>query len=297
MYLILDGGATKTHLLLLDNNLQILKEDKTGPFNFSVISPQKAITNLKACLNKHSLSQIDKAIFGLAGIDTIEEKLKTEQIFANSFDFPISIINDAQLALAAGTQNENAVVIIAGTGSNCFGHNAKGQIAHTSGLDWLLSDEGSGFSIGLAILRSSIRSFDGRGQKTCLQDLVTDHFNIDHLYDLKHIVYSPDFAKDDIADLSKLLDIGLKNNDPVSQLILENNIGELLIALRPVVNRLALASLEFDLVLAGSLFTKKIIPYQDFSSKVIREFPQANIILLEKPPVYGGLNLLKNSSS
>lgn len=292
MYLCVDGGATKTHLLLLNSNLRKVKERHLGPLNLSVISKEKAILTIKRCLKAIGRPKITHAVFGIAGIDTLVEKLTAQEFFQDKFNFPIKIINDAELALASGTDKKDAIVLIAGTGSQCYGQNHLGQQTKTSGLDYILADEGSSYSIGLSILKSAVRSFDGRGLKTCLEDLVLDYYQIRSIYDLKNIVYQKDYTKTKIADLAKLLDLALKQSDQVAHFILANNIGELLISLRPVVYKLNLSHRDFDLVLAGSLFSRQIIPFDTFCSKVKEEFPQANIILPELPPVWGGLRYL-----
>lgn len=296
MFLLVDGGATKTHILLINKDLSLIKEYKLGPFNFSAIISHQAVPNLKAMLGDIEIKKIKKAVFGLSGVDTLTEKLKTQQLFAAHFSFPFQIVNDSEIALLAGSTHPDSVVIIAGTGSNCFGRNHLGETAKTSGLDWLLADEGSGFAIGHAILKAAIRSFDGRGLKTCLENLVCDHFSIDHIYDLKHHFYEQTFSKDKIAQLAQLLPMALGNDDQVAKLILENNIGELLISLRPVVSKLNLQNQYFELVLAGSLFTNNLIPFTEFAYSVRREFPQAKIILLDQAPVYGAIELLKSSN-
>lgn len=292
MYLCLDGGATKTHLLFVNEKFAKIKESKIGPLNFSVISPEKAVLSITQVLKSINTSDIIKAVFGIAGIDTLEEKLKAQELFQNHFNFPIDIYNDAELALFSATDKNDAVVLIAGTGSQCFGKNNQGLQAKTSGLDYLLADEGSSYAIGSTILKSAVRSFDGRGQKTVLEKLVLDYFQVKSIYGLKNHVYQKDFNKSKIADLSKLLDMALSQDDYVAKLILENNIGELLISLRPVVYKLNLALKDFDLVLAGSLFSHHIISFEDFSTKVKREFPRANLIIPKLPPVWGGIKLL-----
>ena len=296
MYLSVDGGATKTHILLLDDQFNPVKQFTQGSFNFSNINPKKATAQLSALLKSQNINNISRAVFGLSGMDTLEEKLSAQAILASTFSFPVRVTNDAHMALLAGSDSPDAIVIIAGTGSHCYGFNRQGQSAKTSGLDWILTDEGSGFAIGWEILRSAVRSFDGRGQKTCLESLVLDHFNIDHIYDLKKIFYLNPFSKNQIAALSPLLDIALTNNDPVAHLILENNIGQLLIALRPVVDRLQLTNQYFELVLAGSLFSQKVIPSQNFIAGVNREYSQSKVILLQKDPVWGGIKILKSSA-
>src|SRR5690606_13048274 len=140
-----------------------------------------------------SMPVIDAAVMGLAGMDTPREHEQALAVFSNVLSGytlrSFTLVNDVEIALEVGTDNPNALAIIADTGSNCFGRNAAGDTAKTGGMDFLLSDQGSGYEIGRYVLRSAVKSFDGRDEKSILENLVCEHFHINSIRDLKDAVH------------------------------------------------------------------------------------------------------------
>jgi N-acetylglucosamine kinase-like BadF-type ATPase len=65
------------------------------------------------------------------------------------------------------------VVVVCGTGTSFVARGADGRVARASGREYLLSDEGGGFDIGLRGLRAVVRAADGRGPATDLTAAAT----------------------------------------------------------------------------------------------------------------------------
>jgi N-acetylglucosamine kinase-like BadF-type ATPase len=73
----------------------------------------------------------------------------------------VRVEDDARIALHAAILEGPGIALIAGTGSIAYAENGERRV-RVGGAGWLLSDEGSGYAIGLAALRSVVRVFDGR---------------------------------------------------------------------------------------------------------------------------------------
>ena len=73
-----------------------------------------------------------------------------------------------QLLVLPQEHIKNGIIIICGTGSNCYGINEEGMHAKTTGWDYILGDEGSGTSMGFKTLRAIMKAYDGRGPQTML---------------------------------------------------------------------------------------------------------------------------------
>jgi N-acetylglucosamine kinase-like BadF-type ATPase len=87
-------------------------------------------------------------------------------------------------------------VVVAGTGTGFGARSASGDWARASGCEYLLSDEGGGFALGLSGLRAAVRALDGRGPGTVLLPLAMDWCRAgeeDPLDDLCRKVYVPSF--------------------------------------------------------------------------------------------------------
>ncbi|MGH3277200.1 MAG: hypothetical protein ACRDNZ_23085, partial [Streptosporangiaceae bacterium] len=101
---------------------------------------------------------------------TAFHRLLTEALARAGVRCPALVTNDLVPLLLGGDSQQPLVVIVAGTGTGFGARSAAGAWARASGCEYLLSDEGGGFDIGLAGLRAAIRAADGRGAATALQD-------------------------------------------------------------------------------------------------------------------------------
>ena len=164
------------------------------------------------------------------------------------------LLNDTQAALVNGTEAAQALVIIAGTGSNCLGYNQGGQHCSVGGLGHLLSDEGSGYDAGRAALKAAVMSSDGRIGGTELLPKVLAHFQVKEVRELKKVVYNPELNKKEIAALAKIVVETMRAGDRVATVIINYCLGQLLLSAQAVWRRLEIKT-EFDLVISGAFIT------------------------------------------
>lgn len=297
----IDGGGTKTVFLLTDEFGKKITQVEVGPTSLVAVGKQQAKKNLiegfekLAAVIQEPDYTIKMAVFGLASVDTKQEEdvaAKTFQPIMSEFNVEeFAVLNDAVLALVSGTDRDNAVVLISGTGSNCYGENESGQTAKTGGWDFLLSDEGSGYEIGRQILRAAVKSHDGRIKKSVLEAMVLEYFAAADIPDLKDKVYRPALDKTQTAAVSQLLFKALDKNDPAAKAIFEQAALELWSMVKTTADKLQLQNNNFDLVLGGSVAASpKMIR---FMQQRLQEYnPQAELILPQKAPVYGALKLM-----
>lgn len=301
MLLAVDGGGTKTYLLIAEKDGTIISDGEAGPLSLEVVTRDVAKNNffdafnfaIKKCNRKDLI--FTKALIGLAGIDTQKELEEASNFFSTILyeqNCITQVVNDTIIALASGSLSQNAIILIAGTGSNCYGQNNLGEKAKAGGLGYLLSDEGSGYFIGDGILRGAIQSFDGRGPKTILEDMIKLRFQINDVIELKEKINVHNFQKTTISSLAIMLRQALDSNDKVAIEILNSAISELTKMVFAVANKLHFKDKQFDLVLAGSLFSTQLINFESFCQNIKTQFSQVNCILPKDPPAYGALKLL-----
>src|SRR5690606_8528676 len=119
--------------------------------------------------------------------------------------------------------------------------NAQGQEAHAGGLDYILSDEGSGYDIGLRLLKAVASCLDGRAAQTILVDRLYQHLNITDLPSLYEVIYQHYVTKPAIASLAQLVGEAAVEDDQVAVDILNHSVNELLKMIGAVTQRLSLA--------------------------------------------------------
>ena len=111
----------------------------------------------------------------------------------------IGVDHDCRIALAGGLSGRVGIVQICGTGSSTFGINQAGEGWRTGGWGKTISDEGSGYWLGVQAMRSAVRTFDGRDPETVLLPRVLDYLQIDHVNDIYQPLYINGLTKTDIA--------------------------------------------------------------------------------------------------
>jgi N-acetylglucosamine kinase-like BadF-type ATPase len=297
--LAVDGGGTKTDAICADEKGAIIGRGLAGPTNLTSTSVGAASFNLIEAIRQaietlpeHNRAGFSVLVMGLAGLDSQKEYDEAFDIFGRAVaHYQIEkfvLVNDSIIALKNGTDLENAAVLICGTGSTCYGKKIGGQEAKTSGMDYLLTDQGSGYDIGRRVLREAVKSYDGRSPKSVLEGMVCEHFKIATVSELKNVVYHPPLTKIEVAELAPLCSKAFDQGDRVAHEIFDKVIGDILIMVRTVVHKLDFD--QFDLVCSGSVIA---IPYifEAISANIKSEFPQVNIIIPQKEPVFGALKI------
>jgi N-acetylglucosamine kinase-like BadF-type ATPase len=299
-FLAIDGGGSKTQVICTDESGQVVGEGFSGPTSLAVTNAGAASFNLKEAIRQAVEKlppevAIEKVAMGLAGMDTPEEALLAKNTFTPWFEpFHIKefiLVNDIEIALEGGTSAQDAVALISGTGSNCYGRNQAGQVAKAGGMDWLLADQGSGYSIGRAVLRMAVKSYDGRMRKTQLEQFICEHFHITNISELKAKVYNPPLTKTEVAELAQLCLRGFDQGDEVAKGIFDHAISELVIMSESVLSRLNLQAVPVDFVLAGSITKISYIQTQ-LITELKKMCPQINMIVPTAAPVFGALKLV-----
>lgn len=303
--LAVDGGGSKTHVVCADEQGSIVGEGVSGPTSLTATTVGAASFNLREAVRQATEhlpqdSVIAELVIGLAGLDTPTEQLQASSVFSQALsDRQIkhfTLVNDAMIALESGTDAPNAVVLISGTGSNCFGRSADGQTARAGGMDYLLSDQGSGYAIGRAVLRAAVKSFDGRGPQTELEQFVCEHFHIATIAELKPKVHSPLLTKTEVAELAQLCLRAYDQGDNIAQSIFDYAVSELVSLAKAVIVRLKLEAQPTTLVLAGSI-TKIALIQKNVSDQLTQQFPSLQVVIPTKPPVFGAVKMALRSIS
>lgn len=298
-FLAVDGGGTKTKVLCANEKGEIVGEGLSGPTSLTVTNVGAASFSLREAIRQATLKLppdfvVKKFVMGLAGMDTVLEKSAAEDSFKHILaDFNVQtyeFMNDVFIALRSASDSNDAVAIIAGTGSNCFGINSQGQFAKTGGLDFLLTDEGSGYDIGLKVLKIAAKSYDGRAPKTILEQMVNSHFDTKTIPDLKEHIYNPPLSKTQIAALAVLASEALVQGDNAAKEIIDGAIDELFLMTKVVVESLGLQDKSTDMVFAGKVIQDEYIK-DNLSKRLLEKFTKLKIVIPDKEPVYGALKI------
>jgi len=293
----IDGGATKTVAALANLKGKIKKIAKSGSSNARKIGIKKAVENITKAIKK-VLPKNGKIVSTFIGLPALEEEYKTrkniikrtllkEKGISRIFKGKLKIGSDQIVAFKSGTDKENGVMLIAGTGCVAHGwHNEKE--AKASGWGYL-TDQGSAFWVGLRTFQAIWKDLDGRDKKTLVTKLVFKKFKIKQKEKLLNLVYSKNLIKI-IPFFSIICDIASKRGDRIAKKIMKDAAIELTLSVKTVIRKLKFRKIEFPLVLVGGMFKSKIV-LRNLKKEIKKFTPKIKIILQKKEPVIGAVKL------
>jgi N-acetylglucosamine kinase-like BadF-type ATPase len=292
-YIGVDAGATKTHTILSDGKVIII-EDRTGPANPRSTGWDESIINITSGIKNviqksNTLGNEIKVCIGMAGVNSPQHESEAlrriEEITGKSSKIHVKVTNDTHIALESGSQQKNAIALICGTGANCYGRNLKGEEVHVGGLDYILSDEASGYMIGLQGLKAATKSMDGRIAKSKIESLLTKYLHISSMKDAEEQIYSK-WKKKDIAACAYAVFLAGAQNDPAALQIISETVDEAILMLRTMIQKLDL--IKADCVCVGGLFAEELFKTQ-FEQRAHKEFAGLNLIYPSHTPAWGAV--------
>lgn len=304
-----DGGGTKTVVRIADVNGVTVSEYIAGAGNYKKAGMELAEKNITGgVLGAIKQTAVDaeniffsSACFGLSGLDSEQdEQIYKKMIFDSQIkkyiDLKKTIIcNDSRVGLAAGSDSKNGIMIICGTGSNCFGINEEGREAKANGWDYILGDEGSAYDIGIRALRAVTKAHDGRGRKTLLSKTILNELKLDNVTDLIDWCYKTPFSCERFADLTKVVCKTAELGDIISIRLLKDEAKEALASIDVVAGKLNFKDREFDIVFVGSVFRCEKYFRQVLTDKLKKTYPKIKFAHLNDKPVSGAIKMaLKN---
>jgi N-acetylglucosamine kinase-like BadF-type ATPase len=301
----LDGGGTKTVAVAVDAatllpptpsaaaQIPLLGRAQGGSTNWNSVGVEAAHANWQDVIRQAvaaaggGLADVAAICIGMSGVDRPHDRAQVQQWLDDLLPgVPAQIVNDAVIALAAGTAGELlGVVLISGTGMIALGYNRAGERVRAGGWGALLGDGGSGYALGAAILRAATWAADGRGPETALLPAVLEFLHLEQPDQLVRWAYD-DIAWARFAQLAPLASVCAARGDAAAQAILDQGAADLAVAVEIVARRLGLAATAFPLVTAGN----NLRPGRLLSSlrqRLQTSLPHAYIVQPPVDPVVG----------
>jgi N-acetylglucosamine kinase-like BadF-type ATPase len=198
--------------------------------------------------------------------------------------------HDARVALAGGLSGRPGLVLIAGTGSACFGINAAGQHHLAGGWGHLLADEGSGYWLGLEALRAAVRAFDGRGQPTALERRALDFLGVRASEDIMHRLYVVGLSRAELAAFSPTTLEVAASGDAVARDIVERGAEALAETVKATAGRINLVAPE--IVMVGGVLSSEVM-LEPLRTHLIARLPRMRLVAVEQSPAHGACLLAR----
>ncbi len=298
LFIGVDGGASKTAAVVVDEKLKTLGEGRAGPSNHLRIGLEQAFKNISFAVReavmhaKARLEDIEYAFLGIAGADHPKHRQQLIDALRELFtEGNFTVDNDARIALTGAIGTGAGIVVIAGTGSVAFGRNDANREARAGGWGPTLGDEGSGYSIARRGLAAVLRDADGRGPSTAISHLICSHYGMCRPEDLPLFVYAPDVHVDDIAVCFQYVIEAADQNDAVALKIFNEEGDELGRTVAAVAKRLDLTESEFAVGCVGGAFNAGEYLMGPLRKAILEVAPHARLQRPNATPVLGAAQM------
>ncbi|HEY1684475.1 MAG TPA: BadF/BadG/BcrA/BcrD ATPase family protein [Tepidisphaeraceae bacterium] len=295
-YLGIDGGGTHTRALLADHIGKILGTGCAGSSNRNHYSRDQVRENLRTAMMQAHGDQAIAAgttiFLGMCGVSNDADRADIVSIVREISEAKavekIIVDNDAIIGLAGGLSGRPGIVLIAGTGSACFGINANGQSYWCGGWGALADDAGSAAWIGTKAIQTAVRAEDGRAAATTLRQIVFDFLELKHPRELIDRVHNQGLSREEIGQLAPRAIEAMKQGDAAATAIMREAAEELSLLVSVTASDL-FGSNPCEMILVGGLALSGP-PFQELLIETIqRRSPHVKVRAPEMSPVCGAV--------
>ena len=233
-----DGGGTKTELILVDATGAIVAAHTASGCNPSQCGPEKARTILSDALQslraKLPAGRVEHTHFYLAG----SPQLWREFASALTGYGRVVAAPDSLPVLELATSGAAGLVLHAGTGSFVAARAPDGSIHYAGGLGWKLGDAGSGFDLGRRGIAQALLELQGWARPAGLGDALKAHTGLADYAANSRFFYTDPEANARIAAFTvRVVELAAQGCPP-AQIILTETLTELVEQARLVTAKL-----------------------------------------------------------
>jgi N-acetylglucosamine kinase-like BadF-type ATPase len=302
-YLGVDAGGTKTHALIADQAGHIYGAGRAGTGNWESVGLDGAARALAQALEGALVSaglrraDLCAAGYGIAGMDWPSDEPRLLPLLRQlEVPGPHVLVNDAYVALRAGSDAGFGIAVISGTGVTIAGHNRAGEHFRTFALggDW--GDFGSAADVVGLATRAIAFEHLGRGPATLLTERLVRHYQARDTLDLVERITRFQAAPPN-GRLAPLVFATAAEGDEVARAVLIEAGQELGRNAVAIARQLRMLDEPFDMVLAGGTFRAPCTLFRDALIDLVRaSAPHIQPAPLLSAPAIGGALLAMDAA-
>ncbi|WP_028610853.1 N-acetylglucosamine kinase [Paenibacillus harenae] len=287
----LDGGGTKTAGAVADEKSNIIGKFTSGAINFNGQDEASIHGSVREMMAKISdicggLEHCAHICIGAAGVSNPSACSRLAAMVREcGYAGGLTITGDHETAMYGSLESSSGIILIAGTGSICFGRNENGAEHRTGGGGHLIDDEGSGYSIGRDLIAASLKAHDDRIANRNIAPMVFARLKVKSVRELIGFVYDPKTNKKDIAALAPLLSELCALGDEEAYAIARRSSLALYELVVPVAEKLALQ--DGEIALTGSVLTRNAVVRASLVALLGHKYPHLNCIAPKRDAAYG----------
>jgi len=255
LFLGIDGGGSGTRAIVINAAGGVVGRGEAGPSNPNQTGWDGVAAAVSAAVSATGVTGPFAGVHaGLAGVATAASRTRLGKIIADlgiADAASISTGHDLEIALAGGLSGRPGIVLVAGTGSACFGRNATGDTWQAGGWGPILDDVGGGYWLGLRAIMVAIRAEDGRGPSTNLGAAVLAATGAASLREVLAKLHDGSLSRPAVAALAPLVIDAALRRDKMALVIMALGAAELGLMVGAVAKKLGLADGTAEVVISG----------------------------------------------
>lgn len=290
-----DGGTTKTIALVADLEGRILGAARGSGSNWTgedvEIPMAVVIQTVQEALAQAGVPSVDAqvGVFTLAGADWPEDHTRRQKVLERAgLARRIIVKNDSFAGLRAGARRSYGVVIAAGTGANT-------ALITPSGVEWAYGyyqTYGGAVDLSREAIDAILRSDTGLSPSTLLTPLILKKLGFPDVENLLRALVANRIDKErKLSICPEVFEAAYQSDQVAADLLVRHGAGLAEYAVAAI-RRYEMQKIEFDLVLAGSLFKGKgPVLVDTITREVHRVAPLAQVKRSRFEPVVGSVLL------
>lgn len=284
MIAAVDIGNSKTDVLLLDKQGDVVSWSSTGAIALTYTSPRDTARALRSLLP--SGAQISRMWIGAAGADfpDQEEEFAAEVRLLDSFG-EVTVRNDIFALLGCVRIEGSGIAVVAGAGMNAVGVTGD-QVVRFAALGELSGDLGGGGYLGARAVSMACRGADGRGSATALTGALLEYFDVATADELSRGLSNGRLPASHLLKLGPIVFDRARDGDEVALSLVREQAIEVQAFIRATASRMDREASSLPIALGGSILRFG----QDLLEPAIRGgFPEEVLDLhfIDFPPVVG----------
>ncbi len=296
IFLGVDIGSSTSHGLLADEEGRILGFSEGGPGNHEVVGYDGLYEVLSQITNEVlqsagvGMEEIQGSGFGVSGYDWPSERSPTLEVI-NRLGLPtaIELVNDTLLGMYAGSEQGWGIVILAGSGENCWGRDPHGKIGRMTGWGPFMGEYGGASTIAAKAIQVVSAEWGQRGPTTSLTQLLIDETGAQDIHDLIEGLCMDRYHVG--AKITPKIFQAAEGGDSVAHQIIGWTAEHLAGMVIGVVHQLGFQQENFEVVEMGGVFQAGKLLIDPFRAAVHEQTPGACFVPLKVPPVVGAVLL------
>ena len=279
-----EGGGTRTRVLLADAQGFILAREYGGPASSLYVDPEQYRAQLENMLQRIvSIAGVDARRVCAAGFaGPMDHGLLHDAVCRSFGAIPIHSFSESAIALACHGLTWG-VSLVAGTGASCRAINERGEARSCGGYGPQFGDEGSGYWIGREAIAAVMRARDGRGAATRLSQDVCAKLGLKDVWAIfQYAERSGHVPGPVIASLTPLVYEAATDGDTAALDICARAGSHLASLAGTTAKLMSFASAEIPLVLSGGVFAGKDLIMKSFA-RTLEELSVPQVVVY--PPL------------